>query len=82
MYDRDLSLSFPIPAGHPGGWCDLIRYAACALQLLEHLPRSVSGVGDELARGDPDLEPFEAHIVGKIKPSELLGFVVVVRSCC
>lgn len=47
-------------------------------QLLEHLPHSVSGVGEELARGDPDLEPFNA--VGKIEPSQLLGFVVVVRS--
>lgn len=49
-----------------------------AFQLLEHLPHSVSGVGDELARGDPDNEPFNA--VGKVKPSELLGFVVVVRA--
>jgi len=44
-------------------------------QLIEHLPHSVNGVGEELARGDPDLEPFYA--VGKVKPSELLGFVVV-----
>lgn len=46
-------------------------------QLIEHLPHSVSGVGDELARGDPDLEPF--YSVGKVRPSELLGFAVVVR---
>ncbi|CAM9757421.1 unnamed protein product [Scytosiphon promiscuus] len=46
-----------------------------ALELIEHLPHSVSGVGEELARGDPDLEPFYA--IGKVKPSELLGFVVV-----
>lgn len=44
-------------------------------QLIEHLPHSVNGVGEELARGDPDLEPFYA--IGKVKPSELLGFVVV-----
>lgn len=49
--------------------------ASLRTQLIEHLPHSVSGVGEELARGDPDLEPFYA--IGKVKPSELLGFVVV-----
>lgn len=48
-----------------------------SFKLLENLPRTVSGVGEELARGDPDLEPFQA--IGKVKPHELLGFVVVVR---
>eukprot|EP00903_Cladosiphon_okamuranus_P021895 g20127.t2 len=46
-----------------------------ALELIEHLPHSVNGVGEELARGEPDMEPFTA--IGKVKPSELLGFVVV-----
>lgn len=36
------------------------------------------GVGEELARDDPKLNSFDGHIVGKIKPSELLGFVFVV----
>lgn len=48
-------------------------------QLLENLPRSVIGVGEELARDDPDLDHFQGHIIGKIRPSELLGFIVVVR---
>lgn len=38
------------------------------------------GVGEELSRDDPELESFDGHIVGEIKPMELLGFVVVVRS--
>jgi len=39
----------------------------------------VNGVGEELARGDLDLEPF--YGVAKVVPSELLGYVVVVSSC-
>lgn len=47
-------------------------------QLLENLPRSLKDVGEKLARGDSRLDSFGRKIVGKIKPSELLGFVVVV----
>lgn len=43
---------------------------------MEHLPHSVSGVGMELARGDPDLRQFTD--IRTIKPAELLGYVVVV----
>lgn len=65
-------LTFPLL---PAGGIDLTH----THQLLDHLPRSVKGVGEELARGDSSLESFDGFIVAKIKPSNLLGFVVVVR---
>ena len=68
--------SFP---SRPSSFFDPTVASSIACQLLEHLPHSVNGVGEELARGDLDLEPFYA--IAKVVPSELLGYVVVVRVC-
>lgn len=47
-------------------------------KLLDHLPHTVNGVGEELSRGHMDFEPFKHTPVGIVEPKRLLGFLAVV----